>query len=229
MVTVPAGRRRTHLIAAGQCGFTLIELLVATAVSLLVLGGAVALTSQVQNGYRRQVEDSAAVQEGRYALDWLGRLIRGAGSNPYDRLVTDCPVSGTPIEAITIDPNLNQLQDDIRLQADNNPPDGVFGGQAGACNQANEDVTISFDAASNTIVFLDNNLGGTATVRTDQVIGDLRFIYRDPDRNLTADEAAIAYVEVQITVGTRTPDPTTGAPVTRTLTQEFRVRGRPGI
>jgi hypothetical protein len=200
--------------------------MVATAVSMLVVGGAVALTSQVQNGYRRQMEDSTAIQEARYALDWIGRLIRGAGNNPYNVISTECPVAGTPIEAIVLDPNADGVDNDIRIQADNNPTDGVFGGAAGACDQPNEDVTISFDAANNVIVFLDNNLGGDATVRTDQVIDDLQFIYRDPERNITDVDAAVAYVEVQITVRTRTPDPSTGAPVTRTLSQEFRVRGR---
>lgn len=225
MVTTHTLHQRARSLA-DQRGFTLAELLVATAVSMMVLGGAVALTSQVQNGYRRQMEDSTAIQEARYALDWVGRLIRGAGNNPYNVLMTDCPVAGTPIEAIILDPNGDGVDDDIRIQADNSPTDGVFGGEAGACDQPNEDVTISFDAANSVIVFLDNNLGGDATVRTDQVIDDLQFIYRDPERNITANGADVAYIEVQITVRTRTPDPSTGAPVTRTLTQEFRVRGR---
>ena len=87
-------------------------------------------------------------------------------------------------------------------------------------------MTISFDAANNVIVFRDNNLGGDATVRTDRVIDDLLFIYRDPDRNVTADNAAVGYVEVQLTVRTRTVDAAANAPATRTLVQEFRVRGR---
>lgn len=217
--------RRTRL-ATDERGFTLAELMVATVVSMMVLGGAVALTSQVQNGYRRQMEDATAIQEARYALDWLGRLIRGAGNNPYGVETTDCPDLLTPIRAIELDPNDDGVDDDIRIQADNNPTDGVFGGTVGACDQANEDVTIWLDRDNSVIVFLDNNLGGAATVRTDQVIDDLRFIYRSPERNITADPEDVAYVEVQITVRTRTADPATGAPVTRTLTQEFRVRGR---
>jgi hypothetical protein len=218
---------RTRAAGADERGFTLAELLVATAVSMLVLGGAVALTSQVQNGYRRQMEDSTAIQEARYALDWIGRLIRGAGNNPLNVVTTDCPVAGTPIEGIIIDPNGDGVDNDIRIQADSNPPDGLFGGEAGECDQANEDVTIAFDAANSVIVFRDNNLGGDATVRTDQVIDDLVFIYRDSDRDLIEGGiGAVAYVEVRLTVRTRTPDPSTGAPITRMLSQEFRVRGR---
>ncbi len=76
-------RTQTKTDANRERGFTLVELLVATVVSMLVLGGAVALTSQVQTGYRRQVEAAAAEQEGRYALEWIGKLLRGAGNNPF--------------------------------------------------------------------------------------------------------------------------------------------------
>lgn len=213
-------------IRADERGFTLMELMVASVVSLMVLGGAVMLTSQVQSGYRRQVEDSTAIQEARYALDWIGRLLRGAGNNAYNVLATECPDAGTPIDGIFIDPDGDGVDDDIRIQADSNPPDGVFGGTAGSCTQANEDVTISFDAANNVIVFRDNNLGGDATVRTDRVIDDLEFIYRDPERNVTTENAAVAYVEVRVAVRTRTVDAAANSPATRILTQEFRIRGR---
>ena len=63
-------------------GLTLIELLVASAITVVVLGSAVAMTSQIQNGYRRQLEDSAAEQEARYVLEWIGRYVRGAANNP---------------------------------------------------------------------------------------------------------------------------------------------------
>ena len=52
--------------------------------TIIVLGGAVALTSQIQNGYRRQLEDSAGEQEARYALEWIGRYLRSVGNNPFN-------------------------------------------------------------------------------------------------------------------------------------------------
>ena len=170
---------------AGERGFTLIELLVATVVSMLVLGGAVALTSQVQNGYRRQIEASAGEQEGRYALEWIGKLIRGADNDPFNVKVlgtTNCPAAGTVYQGIRFDPNADGIANDIRLQTDSNPPDGQVGGSSGLCNQANEDVTISLDAANRAILFFDNNLGVPASIRTDAVIQDLRFVYRDAAR-----------------------------------------------
>jgi len=220
-----------HRKAAREQGFTLVELLVATVVSMLVLGGAVAVTSQIQSGYRRQVEAAAAEQEGRYALDWLSKLIRAAGNNPYNVASSDCPGAGTVFEAVRFDPDGDGVNDDIRLQTDSYPPDGQVGGTTGTCDQANEDVTISFDPANKSITFFDNNLLGVATLRTDAVIQDLRFIYRDSNHQGLPDfaepaPANVFYVETQVTVATKTADPSTGLPVTRTLTSEVRIRGR---
>lgn len=215
-----------HKTPGSDRGFTLVELLVASMVTMVVLGGAVALTSQVQEGYRRQIEQSAADQEGRYALDWVSRLIRASGNNPYNLATTDCPSAATPFAAIVFDPDGDLIDNDIRMQTDSNPPDGLLGGEAGACVQANEDVTVSFDPATNSITFLDNNLGGTATIRTDAVIDGLLFIYRDAARNVTTNPLNVVYVETQVTVRTRTINASTGEPMTRILSQEVRIRGR---
>jgi prepilin-type N-terminal cleavage/methylation domain-containing protein len=211
-------------------GFTLVELLVASVVTVIVLGGAVALTSQIQNGYRRQIEGSAAEQEGRYALDWIGRYVRGAANNPNAATTTDCPDNGTLVAAVQFDPDADGIDDDVRLMTDANPPDGLFGGSAGDCTQANEDVTISHDSENNTIVFLDNNTGGAVSTRTDTVIEDLRFVFRNSAHAVldttVANPANVIYVETRITIRTRTIDPSTGQPTTRTLSSEIRVRSR---
>ena len=214
-----------------QRGFTLIELLVSMVVSLVVVGGAALVTSQVQGAYTRQLEEAAAEQEGRYAIDWVSRLIRSAANNPYSlptaaMPTSDCPAANTAFTWLIIDPNNNLANDDIRIQTDSNPPDGMLGGSAGNCNQANEDVTISYSAANRSITFLDNNLGGTASVRTDAVIDGLTFIYKDANRNPTAIAANVIFVETQVRVRTRTLNPATGLPYTRTLAQEVRIRGR---
>jgi Tfp pilus assembly protein PilW len=210
-------------------GFTLIELLVSMVCTVVVVGGAVALTTQIQSGYRRQSEDAVGEQEARYALEFIGRYIRGAGFNPYNVALSACPVAATPFTGIVIDPNGDTVNDDVTLQMDTNPPDGLIGGSAGLCNQANEHVTISLDAANDTIVFLDEAVGASATTRTDSVIEDLRFVYKDSDRaTMTApiNPGNVIYIETQITIRTRTIDPRTGLPATRTLTSEVRVRGR---
>lgn len=215
-------------IVRNQRGFTLAELMVATMITMLVLGGAVALTSQVQQSFVRQIEDSAGEQEGRYALEWVSRLIRAAGNNPFNLLTAagtaNCPAPGTNYDWVIMDPDADGVDNDIRLQTDSNPPDGILGGAA--CDQPNEDVTVSYDSATKSITFLDNNIGGDATVRTDAVIEDLRFIYRNDLRKVTTDAIQVMYVETQITVRTRRVNPATGLPETRVLTQEVRLRGR---
>lgn len=96
-------------------GFTLVELLVASVCTMIVLGGAVALTSQIQSGYRRQLEDSAGEQEARYALEWIGRYLRGAGNNPFNVTESDCPGVNTTFFGIIMDPNGDGENDDIAV------------------------------------------------------------------------------------------------------------------
>jgi len=225
-------------------GFTLAELLVATMITTVVLGGAVMLTSSVQQSFRRQIEDSAGEQEGRYALDWVSRLIRAAGNNTYSLPLMDdngtpedtaddipippeCAAADVGYAWLIMNPDGVNGNDDIRLQTDSNPPDGILGGAAaGFCNQRNEDVTVSYDAATSSITFLDNNFGGAEEVRTDAVIDGLNFVFKDVNHNPTANAANVIYVETQVTIRTRTINPFTMLPETRLLTQEVRLRGR---
>ena len=129
-----------------------------------------------------------------------------------------------PVLVGGIDPNGDTINNDIRLQADSNPPDGILGGAG--CDQRDEDVTVSYDPLTKSVTFLDNNIGGAATVRTDAVIEDLLFVFRDQQRAETTNPINVMYVETQITVRTRRIDPATGLPETRLLTQEVRLRGR---
>jgi type II secretory pathway pseudopilin PulG len=215
-----------------QRGFTMVELLVASVVTIVVVGGAVALTSQIQNGYRRQLEDSAAEQEARYALDWIGRYVRGAANNPTSATVTQCPVANTNFVPVQFDPDADGDDNDVRLMTDANPPDGLIGGPdaGGDCTQANEDVTISLDPVANTITFLDNNTGGAVSTRTDTVIENLEFIFRNAAHTAldtsVANPANVVYIETRITIRTRTVDASTGDPMTRTLSQEVKIRSR---
>lgn len=209
-------------------GFTLVELLVASVVTVAVLGGAVALTSQIQEGYRRQSEDSVGEQEARYALEWIGRYIRGAGFNPFNAPNSTCPNTGgaTTFEGIIIDPTGEGRTDTVALQMDANPPDGLIGGSAGTCTQSNEHIMISLDADNNTIVFEDVAVGAAATTRTDSVIDNLEFVFLDNTRTATTVNANVVYIQTRISIRTRTINAITGEPVTRVLASEVRVRGR---
>lgn len=208
-----------------QRGFTLMELLVASICTIIVLGGAVALTAQIQSGYRRQMEDSVGEQEARYALEWIGRYLRSVGNNPFNATTSSCPAAGTAFVGLIP----NTTTGALTLQSDSNPPDGLIGGASGACTQTNEHVTISHSPTLDEIQFLDQAVGTTATTRTDAVIDGLQFVYLDSDRavwNSATSAANIFYVQTIITIRTRTVNALSGAPNTRTLSSEIRVRGR---
>lgn len=230
-------------LASDERGFTVAELLVSTVVSVLVVGGAVSVTSQVQANYRRQMEEVAAEQEGRYALEWVSKLIRQAGNNPYLISTSQCPAAGTPFDGLMPDPNGDGVQNDLRLQTDSNPPDNRLGGITGFCDQPNEDVTISYNAAQQSITFLDNNLGGAAAIRTEPVVTNFQFIYRNgthtlidpvaaaaacvaavPARPATCWWAQVMYVETRITVRPRAIG--NQGVLTRVMSQEVRIKGR---
>ena len=57
------------------------------------------------------------------------------------------------------------------------------------------------------ITFLDNNLGGGATVRTDAVIDGLLFVFKDVDHARRPTRPNVIYVETQVTIRTRTINP----------------------
>ena len=91
-------------------------------------------------------------------------------------------MAGTPVQAIRFDPNGNGQPDDIRVQMDANPTNGLIGGASGACTEPNEDVTIAFDPALRAITVRDNATGGAAVPRTDAIVEGLAFVYRDAAR-----------------------------------------------
>ena len=79
----------------------------------LVLGGTVVLATQIQEGYRSQLDDVVVEQEARYALDWIARDLRSADSDPYGVIA---------MTEDLLDPNVGaDPNDSIRVQADINP------------------------------------------------------------------------------------------------------------
>ena len=209
-----------------QRGFSLIELLIATLVGSATLGAAVLITDQVSRGYTSQLDGAMVQEEARFALDWIEEALRSAGSNPYGIAASNCPAAGTAFLAIRRDPNGNAVMDDIRIQADVNPPNALLGGLAAPCAEPGEDITIAHDPAAQTITVLDNNLGGAPTPMTDGLITQLQFTHLDASRVVTANENAIAFVQVAVTAQGPNRDRQLGQPATVTLTSGVRIRTR---
>jgi hypothetical protein len=186
-------------------GFTLVEFMIACLITTAVLGGTVMLASQLQQGYSTQLDEVVVEQEVRFALDWITRLLRSAGSNPYSINTSPCPAVGTPFQALRLDPDGDGMDDDIRIQADISPPNGILGGDvAGTCTEEGEDVTIAHDADASTITRQDNNIDDDPQAMTEPIITELEFTYLDSARNVTANVDLIAYVQVQITGRSKT-------------------------
>ena len=191
-----------------ESGFTLVEFMIAAAITTAVLGATVALAMQIQQAYSTQLDDAAAEQEARYALDWIARDLRSAGSDPYNIIPDN--------QEVWIDPNGGADTDDsIRVQADINNPDGVLDGDG-------ENVTIAFDSVNNVITRLDANADDPAAVAmTEGIFTDLRFTFLNSAGAVTTSPTLVAYVQVEVTAESPGDRRTAS-----TLATEIRLRTR---
>ncbi len=207
-------------------GFSLIELLIAAFITTTVVGSAAMLASRVQNAYSSELDDAAVQQEARFALDWIARTLAPAGSNPYNIGISACPSAGTVFAAIRLDPDGDGIDDDVRIQADVNPPNGLLVGLGGACNESGEDITIGHDPVNLVVTRRDRATDAAPVAVTDRVFTQLQFTYLTVNRVVTTTPASIAYVQVALTGRSRSPNAHTGQPATFTYRSEVRIRAR---
>ena len=205
--------RVTQRPGLSERGFTLIELLIAATITTIALGTTVILATQIQQAYGTQLDDATVEQEARYALDWIARDLRSAGSDPYTIIPDNLEV--------VIDPNAGTDPDDsIRVQADINLPDGDI-------LDDGENITIAFDSVSNVITRQDSNATvSTAVAMTEAIFTDLSFTYLDASRAVTTDSAQVTFIQVQVTAQSRGRNPYTGTFTSSTLATEVRLRTR---
>jgi Tfp pilus assembly protein PilW len=185
-------------------GFSMIELMIATLVSLLVLGSAASVISGVQNTYVHQMDDATVEQE--------------------ERFVMDCTGAQTAFQGIRINPNGDGKS--IRVQADVGRPDGLLVGSGGSCTQGNEDVTIGYDAATQTITRYDRGTDAAAVGWTDGVFTNLQFQYYDESMAVTAVADDVRVVRVTLTGRSRSARPGTSVGATFTLTSDIRLKAK---
>jgi Tfp pilus assembly protein PilW len=218
---------RRHF-GSSESGFSLVELLVSSVIVTAMMGTVIMVASQMQRSYTSQVDGAGVQQEARFALDWITRTLVSAGSNPQAITIGACPAAGTAFRAIRRDPNADGVQNDVRVHADINPPNGVLGGVGGilGCTESREDITISYDAANRSIMRRDNNTEAAAVPMSDTVISNLLFTYLDNNRVATANDGSVAFVRVTVTAQTPQRDAYRNAPLTFTMSEEVRVRTR---
>ena len=199
--------------------------MIAMAITTAVLGATVALATQLQQTFSTELDDVAMEEEGRFALDWIARILRSAGSNPYSIAISPCPEADTPFQALRLDPNGNGLQDDVRVQADINPPNGLLIGSVGDCSEEGEDVTIAHDPDTRTITKQDH-ANEEIVAMTEPIFNELNFTYLDSDRMVTENAAAVAYVQIRVTGQSKARDPITAQYTPSSLETEVRLRTR---
>lgn len=224
MVTVThKGRSAVH----GESGFTLVEFMIAAAITTAVLGGTVALATQLQQAYSTQLDDATVQEEARFTLDWIARIMRSAGSNPYTITLSPCPDANTTFQAIRLDPNANGLQDDVRVQADINPPNGLLVGAAGNCAaEQEEDITIAHDPVNFVITKRDHAVDVAGVTMTEPIFTGLVFTYFTAAGVATTSAAALAYARIRVTGRSKARHPITGQFTISSLETEVRLRGR---
>ena len=196
-----------------QQGFTLVEFMVAAFIMSIVLGGTIMLAAQMEHSYSTRIDGAVVEQEARYALDWIARDIRSAGSDPYGIVADD--------QEVWLDPNAGvQPDDSIRIQSDINVPDGML-------DDDGENVTIALDPANRVITRTDANADDTsAQPMTDTIFTALRFSFLNAGRVITTNPKLVAYVRVEVSAQSREPDPNTGQFATATLATAVRLRTR---
>ena len=213
-----------------EVGFTLVELLLAVSLAMIVIGTAVAIAADMQRVYGHALDDTAARQEARYALDWMARVVAAAGSNAYGIGAAAPPAcEGIPFEALNLDPDGNGVHDDLRVHADINPPNGVLVGDPAngvACDESGEDVTIAIDRGDRVITRRDLATDAGPLPATDAVFTDLRFTYFTAERLETTLPGEVAVVRIAVTAESRARHPVTGRFTRFTYRRDVRIRSR---
>lgn len=184
-------------------GFSTLELLITTGLLAIVVGSLATMMNNMAKGRAAQLDVSEIQQNQRYAADTILRFVRGAGNDPQ----------GIGVVAFDTDPLDDGQQTAIRIQSDNNPPNGSLADPF-------EDVT--FSLSNNTLSLLDASTGTTTEV--SQNISGLQFSYFDASGNATTTSADVARVQVTFTGVSSHTDPNTGQFRSFNLTDEVAVR-----
>jgi type II secretory pathway component PulJ len=201
--------------AGAEAGFTLAELLVAFAVSSLVLAGAATAFQAGSGALEFGVDQSAAQQTARAALDQMARAIRWAGYGHPD------PVTGAYAFTAVANPTSTSLT----LQNDFNG-NGIIDAPAGACDPTAVTERVRYQLVGTNLIRSENPADPAcdAVVASGFVVdpNNPTLSYLDIQRNPTADPSLIRSVAVRMDVTSQN-----GATERRVVMRdEIRIRNR---
>ena len=147
--------------AFGDQGFSLIEILISMVIMFLVLAMAAQFLQSFQRSYSIEQEVTNMEQGLRMGMEFLVREVREAGNNPQK--LTMIPV--------TVDPNQDGVNNDIRLRRDINPPDDW----TGTVSDPYEDITLSYDSTKRAIMMTDHVTGAASQPLVEDAISGVTF------------------------------------------------------
>jgi prepilin-type N-terminal cleavage/methylation domain-containing protein len=139
-----------------QQGFSLIELVVTLAILTLVMGAAFTLMARSQQSFDANQLLAEAHQNADFAVTRITELIRAAGSNPRSTTT----VNWTNFLSYPDASNIGEIRIMSDLDGDGAFDDHVEGAGAKYFLLNDEDVTISYNDADDTIEMVSNVPGG---------------------------------------------------------------------
>lgn len=163
-----------------ESGFSLIELVVSVGILMVVLSVAFTLASRSQSMSMGTQILAQAHENADFAMQRVTEIIRGSGSNPTNGTTINSlnfVQSGGSTSSITVKSDLNGDGDTLDYVTNVVGTTTSVGTTVGSADAryfiiASEDVTISFDAAGNTILMKDNTTAGsTPIILAQNVIG----------------------------------------------------------
>ncbi len=179
-----------------ESGFSLAEFLVSTFIMLLVASAVFAMLAETQRAASYQTEVQAVLDNARIGLDTVERILRQAGNDPL----------GAGFPGVTI-----VSAAEVRIRADLTGSAAAIGepdkgDPDGDTNDAGEDLTIRYNAASRAIEVIP--FGGSAQAVANYITAfDMQ--YYDAAGAVTGIGANVRKIRVGLSAATTLPDPQT--------------------
>ena len=163
---------------SNEQGFSLIEVTIGLGVMTTIMGIAFMLLNSFQFSYQREEAYADAARNARFAVSRLEEIIRSAGTNPTGKTAVNW-LTFVDFGSVTTNSSSS-----LHLISDLNG-DGATTSTMAANSDViitSENVTLSLDTATNTIVMVDNNQPVGSTRRTVPIAENIRSLtFTDPD------------------------------------------------
>jgi Tfp pilus assembly protein PilW len=165
-------------LTSSEKGFSLIEVTIGLGVMTTIMGVAFMLLNGFQLSYQREEAYADAARNARFAVSRLEEIVRSAGTNPTGKTAVNW-LTFVDFGSVT-----SNSSSSLHLISDLNG-DGATTSTIAANTDViitSENVTLTLDTATNTIVMVDNNQPVDSTRRTVPIAENIRSLtFTDPD------------------------------------------------